>query len=916
MRTLYTCNIGFENIKIEEFLLEKIKKGEEIIYILPTIDAIEKTKREYIDKLGGFFNLTFHTFDSIKKSITITKPVDEPFSLYIVSNILKNNNYKYLTPVTDGLIEKTMNFIKRAKEELIDPFALLNSKSFFLKELADVLIKYNEFLENYNLCDGLEYDLDYKRLRNKKFKNVIVNGFYTFREIDLLILKNLSENSNIIVNISYYFDNLKILQDTKKRILEFGFSEEKLYCDLSLNDLINKNRNKLNFISEENEFLEARAIYQELKCENINNNIAFENMAIILASKNNNILNLRDRENLDLNIKSIEVKNSPIISEFKNILDFFIEKSRENIIRRINSNYFKITENIEEIEYEILKMNFNNLDELIENTKEAVEINEENLEEFLNLVDKLKKKPMKNGGFKYYSQYFRKYLDYASDYVNEIYEIFNNDEYLKRDMNIISSINNILDRLEEFDIFFKDVDINIYINILKVYIDSITIDNRNYFATSQISLIESLCIKYDVSFLAGLVESYPNYKEGNFIFSQENKSILKELGMKSEDDLYIYENELIKIISLIENSKKVYLSTSSRESRSVFLDLLNENNDRNIRKNISTDFSDLFFGILKDGRNFNEEKVAHLKSLGEIKNLNKRIYPEQNRNNNEYAGIISNNARDLIRDILKNRNFSASDFDLYSESPFRFLFERLLNVEEMKRSYDDEYYMVLGSNYHKILEIYFKNYPNEYNEKFIEDISYNVFFEGKILNDKLNSLESLEYNQHLDIIKSFIKNDLDNRKGEIPSEFERKFEFNIENVNIVGRIDRIDFLNNSEILIDYKSASSPSKNKILNGESYQIPIYAMARYKNHNENIAEAKYGKIKDASYTSVLKNKDILGGKAKNDFTNEEFKDFLNLTERRILKIYDDMYNGIFFFKESKYNNILDLCRGDSVE
>lgn len=915
MRNLYTCNIGFENIKIEEFLLEKIKNKEEIIYILPTVDAIEKTKKEYIEKLGGFFSLKFHTFDSIKKIITRTKPVDEPFSLYIISNILNINKYKYLTPVTRGLVEKTMNFIKRSKEEMINPIDLLNSKSLFLQELADVLIKYNKFLKEYNLCDGLEHDLDFKKLKNKEYKNVIIDGFYTFREIDLEIIKYLSENENIIINIPYYFANLKILEDTKNSILELGFSEEKLYNNLSLEEEIDKNKHKLNFIVEENEFLEARAIYQELKIENIKNNINFEDMAIISAIENKNILNLRSRENLKLNIKSLEVKNSPIIAEFKNILDFFMDKSRENLLRRIKSNYFQITENIEEIEYEILKMNFENLEELVENTSQEVQISEENLEEFLNLIEKLKKHPMKNGGFKYYSNYFKNYLDSASNYVNEIYKIFNNDEYLKRDMNIISSINGILDRLETFDLFFKDVDLSTFVSILKVYLDNISIENKNYYETSYISLVESLCMNYKTVFLSGLVEKYPNYRENNFIFSYENKNILKELGMKSEDDLYIYENELIKIINLIENSNKIYLSTSSKESFSVFLDLLINEDNISIKKNISTDFTDLFFEIIKD-KNFNREKVAHLKSMGNIKNLNKRIYPEQNRNNNEFSGIISNNALKIIREILINRKFSATDFDLYSESPFRFLFERLLNVEEMKISYDDEYYKVLGNNYHKILELYFKNYPSEYNEKFIEDISYKVFFEDKFLIEELNNFEILEYNHNLETLKNFIKNDLDSRKGEIPVEFEKNFKFLIEDINIIGRIDRIDSLNNNEVLIDYKSSSSPSKNKIIDGENYQIPIYILARYKEFNKLIAEAKYGKIKDAKYISVIKNKDLLNKKTKSGFTEEELLEFLDLTEKRIIKMYKDMNKGVFFFKESKYNNILDLCRGDSIE
>lgn len=911
MKKLYTCNLGYKNEKIEEFLLEKIRNDEEVIYILPTVDAIEKYKKYYIEKLGGFFNLTFHTFDSIKKSVTMQNTVDEPFSLYIVSNILENNNYKYLRPISDGLVEKTMNFIKRAKEEMLDTKALLNSTSPLLREIADVLVKYDLFLKKYKLCDGLECDLNFKRL---DFKNVIIDGFYTFRKIDLLILKELSKKSNILVNMAFYFDDLKILKDTEEEILSLGFEKISLNNKCSVEKEIERNREKLNFIIEENEDLESRAIYQELKRENILNNVDFSKMAIVLASNNKYILNNRNREKIDLNIKSLEVKHSPILAEFKSILDFSLEKSRENLLRRLNSNYFKVTEYQEEMEYEILKMDFNSLDELVENSKEKIEISENNLEEFLDLLKKLKKKPMKKAGFKYYSNYYREYLDIASEYIEDIYEIFKNDFYLKRDMNIISSIDAILDILERYDIFFGEVDLKTYLNILNVYIDNISIESKNYYASSYVSLIETLYLDYETVFLAGLNEKYPSYKEGNFIFSKENKEILKNLGMKSEDDLYIYENELVKIFSLIENSKKVFLTASSKDIHSVLLDLFLGNDFKILEKKDATNFSDLFFEILKDIKkdkiDFN--KIANLNYNGEIRNLNKRIYGEKNRNNNVYDGIISNNALYEVKNILNNRYYSATDFDLYAESPFRFLFERLLKVEPMKREFDDEYYLKLGTNYHNILEEYFRNFPFEYNEKYLEELTYSVFFEGKVTTDIDNILQSLEYNYHLNLLKDFVKNDINTRKGEKPIAFEEEFKYKLSDITLVGRIDRVDLLGENEVLIDYKSGGAPSRNDILNGKSFQFPIYALAREKN----VVEAKYGKIKESKYTTVIKNKEILGGSGKYDFTNDTFDDFLLLTKQRILSMQMNMFLGKFNFLESKYNNISDLCRGDSIE
>ena len=71
-----------------------------------------------------------------------------------------------------GFVEKTMNFIKRTKEEVLNIEELLNSDSKILRELASVCVKYNEFLSENELCDGFECEIEKGRLN---FNNVIVS---------------------------------------------------------------------------------------------------------------------------------------------------------------------------------------------------------------------------------------------------------------------------------------------------------------------------------------------------------------------------------------------------------------------------------------------------------------------------------------------------------------------------------------------------------------------------------------------------------------------------------------------------------------------------------------------------------------------------------------------------------------------
>ena len=911
MRELYTLNLGEKNSKIKEFVLDKISKNEEVAYVLPTVDAIEKVKREYIDELGGFFNLTFYTFDSLKKKVSKASNVDEPFSLYIVSNILKNNDYEILKPVTSGLVEKTMNFIKRTKEEVLNIEELLNSDSKILRELASVCVKYNEFLSENELCDGFECEIEKGRLN---FNNVIVDGFYTFRNIDLLILEELSKNENVIIKMPFYFSDLKVLKDTKKAILDLGYIEKNNTSNIMLKDKVNDFREKISFIEEENLNLEARAIYQELKGENIKNNVDFSKMAVVYASENKSILNFMDYENMELSIKNFKITKSSLVDEFINIMDYSQEANRDNIFRRLDSYYFKITNNLEDMEYELRKINFENIKELEENTKENLNVLENNFDEFIKVINLLKELPRKTQGFKYFSNYFRKYLSSAEDYIKDSYKKFKSDEFLIRDMNILSSISQTLDKLEEYDIFFEEEDLETYINIVKIYLQNISLNKRNDYASKYSSLIETLYLDYDVVFLSGLDEKYPNYKESNFIFSKENKNILKSMGMKSEDDLYIYENELVKIFSLIENSKKAYLSTSSLQSHSIFLDLFLDNNDKKIKKDKATNYYDLFNNVMDNEKN-NKESIKDaqmLKFIGNFDDINSRVYGEQNRKENQYAGYLSGYALEELRGLVKKRSLSPTAIDLYVECPFRFLFERVLKVEGMKREFDDEFYLNLGNFYHKVLELYFKESPNIYDEDLIYKLAFTEKFERKSIGDDLNGVENLEFNFHLNKLKDFIKMDIESRIGEVPTYFEKEFKFKLKDMTIIGRIDRIDKLNNGEVLIDYKRKNHPNANQIKRGEKFQIPIYILSR----DEKFVDARYGNIHENKYYSAISNIELLGKKNRNGMTPEELELFLEDTRNRLLNIYDEIINGHFPFISCENNNIEELCRGESIE
>lgn len=907
MRTLYALNIGQENRIVEDFVLNKLKNREDIAYILPTVEAIEKVKKYYIDKTKGFINLKFYTFDSLKKYAMESVNMDEIFSMYIISRILKENRYYLLNNVTEGLIQKTYNFIKKVKVDSLDLNKLKNSNIKILEELADVTYKYNIFLKENDLRDGFNIKIEKDKLN---LKNVIIDGFYTFDKVSIELIKSMG-NTDIIINIPYFTGNMKILEDNKKLFKYLGFDIKDYTEKINIEDRIKSYKDKIRVIIEDNKRDEAFTIYQEIKKRALIDNISFCDMGIAYANENSSILSFMKNENFEFNIKSYRVNTSNIVSEFKTILDYILNPDCENIFRRIESNYFSITDNKDDMEYYLRQINFKNINDLKNAVKENIEIDDYNFSIFMELLRELEKRPKERADFKYYCNYFMNYLKSAEKFILDSYDIFKNDEFFIRDMNIISSIRKVIEKLQTYNIIFGEESIDNYISILRTYIDNIVISKRNDYAVNYGSLIEYLFLDYNTVFICGLNEDYPDYTEKNFIFSKNVVNFLRNIGMDWKDEQYVYENEILKIFSIIEHTDVVYISSSSKQNYSVIFDMLYNENSKVAIKKSPTKIEDLFCEVINEANNniFNNEKISNLNYFNNYSDINRKIYGEDNRFENEYNGYINGKAKKIVDDILDKYYLSPSSIDNYIKSPFLFLFENILEVKSMNREFDDKEYLFIGNCYHKILQLYFNKFKNTLEEEELKKIAFNVFFERLPLNEELSGINRLIFNYHYNRILEFVKMDINSRNGEEPYLFEKNFKINIDGLKITGRIDRIDKSSNGEIIIDYKRSSVPSVSKVHEGKNTQLPIYALAR-----ENTIEAKYASIEDAKFISVfgdISRRENLKGKSA--MGSQEYSEFLENARSNLLKIYNEMKLGHYPYIKCDYNDLSDLTRGE---
>lgn len=102
----------------------------------------------------------------------------------------------------------------------------------------------------------------------------------------------------------------------------------------------------------------------------------------------------------------------------------------------------------------------------------------------------------------------------------------------------------------------------------------------------------------------------------------------------------------------------------------------------------------------------------------------------------------------------------------------------------------------LGSKIHKVFEEYFKEFKSFNYDKFIQ-----VYLEMMSI-DKIDlKLDLLKFKK---LIPLFAKYE---ETGFIPVQFEKRIELKIDNLNLVGIVDRIDRLGQSYFIIDYKNRS-------------------------------------------------------------------------------------------------------------
>lgn len=441
---------------------------------------------------------------------------------------------------------------------------------------------------------------------------------------------------------------------------------------------------------------------------------------------------------------------------------------------------------------------------------------------------------------------------------NKLNEKLKNVEY---ENEYISSYNILINILDEISVIFGEQKLTFeeYREILKQGLELSSFGEIPQMTDTVVvgDVERTRSHKVDTIFILGLNDGiYPSIAKDEGFLSDIDREILKQKGIEiakgSLENLYDEQFDIYKAFTTAEN--EVYLSYLSADKegkaarpsilitkiKKVFPNLKEESNVLKEEKQITfanASFTDLLFNLreMQNGEEINKLWASAYNWYANSEKWNSKLsiaikgFDDKNK-----AEIISNkNIKRLYGNTLKT---SISRLEQYKKCPFSFHLKyglKLKEKEELKIKPIDT-----GSFMHDVIDSFFENTQNvktiteEELEKSVE----------RIINDKLNLSKNYIFTstpkfvtltnrlkkvviQTIKYIVFQIQNSDFNIVGN-EIEFKRK----IGNVEIAGKIDRLDELNSEEgkylRIIDYKSSEkNVDLNEFMAGTQIQLVTY-------------------------------------------------------------------------------------------
>lgn len=934
MNKLIIRNIGYdfqkENIKYIKDLAPLNRLG--LFYILPNYSILEDTRKDLTEELGGIGIENVMTFDDLSDIFSDKNKtyISRDEGAWILKKILEDKeDIKFSSSI--GTAREILSFILEIKSNNINPSKFIDVvKNYNFPDLENIYklyLEYEHFLESNDLEDEIgKYIYPIKNNKFSEFKNkvIIINGFIEFRPNELFLLGFLNKlGFDITIQLPFLTKKLNAKLNKTIKVLEnlgylkdcetyFEDNNQKLAYDIFSNDKTTYPVD-CTLIKSTNKYYELREVFSMIK-EDLQN-CSLRDISIIIRDEYDPIIRkISKEENLPINVLSQEKASKlPLIKSVINYLELLKYDEKKKLISYFLDDNFnlKYKDNRYAILQELRSLDYKGI------FAEYEDLSEELLEFFSDLkyqIMEFKKNPKER-----LKEIFSE--DSLKDKALENFYIHSEESILS---DLLTSIDILNENIENV-INFSDIVKLSFEDILDILIDSFK--DKKYYSKAVNGIkvlkgINSINSSSKIRYIVGLDSSYPSISSKGYLYSEQFLNIYRNMNMNFSDKFEDFDNNLLIYSDIVSNSEKLILSyiyedPKLKENRSILVnDTLNriqedfkrEVTASNIVKNKVTKLDNLTVRFIYDTNVSPENKEMNYFPRENLSRINNKLISYKKRKDLEesYWGEVDN------YDDKINSKYSPKMLQYFNECPFRFYMKYVLKYEALELDYIDKFNLEKGNFYHLVLEYFFKeeNYLNLSFEEIKTLIEKSI--DRAIIELELKEISILQKNLVTRILTNYAVADINRQKSYYqvfkPTYFERFFSRFINNIEVKGRIDRIDLSqDNLAVITDYKSKNTPDKKDVFDLKDLQLPLYALLYGK---ENIMSLSYGNIEESTVSNHIFNIDLIKKtREQKKLTKEQLQDYFTKVENHILTIDEDIKKGNFLVKPIS-NNVCTYC------
>lgn len=993
-------------------------RGGTTYYILPNGELLRALRRKVIDETGGAFDIGISTFDDMVEGIIAGKKlhvIQRPIQLNIVKMAIRRlaelGRLQVFHKMADydGFVDCVQEVIMEAKRALIDPgsFSEISQGDRYLEEVSLIYGVYQEFLHENGLVDREGTYIFAVELLGRGeayfqgLERVIVDQFYDFRPVEIEILKQLlGMKIDVTINLPFgggeetllVGNTLRTLEGLGFEIIEEAQSEKSILGNFARHFVDQREKvdpeGKITIIKGESPQLEIKACIRRIK-RLLMEGAEPGSIQVVATSSHYRDLFLELAKNEQLNIKAPikgSLWESRIVRGFIDILRLRESGgSKEDIINMIKSPIINREYIDNDLELSIRRLRFGNLGDLkgMLRSTGKLEIDMNTLEKIHQLIGEIEGLTEGAGEENLISAHGEFVLGLLDSleldrYVMENSSLVRDWRWEINQLNALNAFRDIVQDMVRMDYIDWELSFKDFMDILRDYTleKELIIQNP---ATNGIELLNPTngrALGRDHKFVIGLNKSqYPSLDENNFLFAPKSLERLKGGGVKHLDYREKFENELLKISSIIGSTEEsLYLGTSSsaggeEDLPSIFLArIIRTAGNRDGRSNIiheeieyetfinssldelssKEDFNRLALWRYYQDRLEPEELAYFLQNSRELKDrVNRRLHSEYRRSSGQldkYSGVLnSESVGDIIDRRIKDRVYSVSYIEDYIKCPYAFLLGRLFKIEETPREWQETKPLDRGQIFHGVLCSYYRKYRDDLErdpqafqvEETRDYLRSLVIREARAYGlNNISGGERLFIQSMEETLMGYVSADIDRMKASkvkvTPYLMEREFgedrSFRIaENgmeIHFRGIIDRVDRMeDDSYILIDYKSSpyGKRTREDIDKGLSIQLPMYILSQGDKH---VTGGYYGIISSGElYPALAINgkAPFVSGRNSGAVDEEEFSRLLQRSRDAVMEAVKGIQEGYFAVAPmecSAYCIFRDICRYGNKE